>query len=841
MELFKLLGTISVENTEAVKALKETSTEGGKTESKLSNTFSKIGTAAANVGKVVATGIGVASTAIGTLSTIATKAYADYEQLIGGVETLFKDNSGKVIGNAENAYKTAGMSANEYMETVTSFSASLLQSLGGDTEKAAGYADRAIVDMSDNANKMGSSMESIQNAYQGFAKGNYTMLDNLKLGYGGTKEEMKRLIEDASKMTDVQEELGVSVDANSMSFSNIVDAISVVQKSMGIMGTTSKEASTTISGSISSMKAAWQNFLVGLADGSQNMDGLVSNLFESVKTVGANLIPRVQQTLKSIWNVVKTNAPKILAEIPTMVMKMLPQSVKDIMSEAHDYLCDTVVFGLEAVWGSVKNLASAFKPLVDAVKSFLSPLKDANEQQQMNVKIAYLLEAALYKVSDVINVVANVLKTVFTFIADNKKFVETMAIVIGSLAASFVLVTNAVKTFKNTMTVVKTAITGVKTAFALLTSPMGIAVVAIGALIAIGVLLYKNWDKIKAKATELKNNLKTTFTNIKDTITKIMTAIWSKITTVWDNIKTSVSTKLEAIKSTISKKMKSAKDTVATLFESIRSTISNKINSAKTTVSTVFENIKTTIKTKIDSAKDTIATVFERIKTTIKTKIDAVKTNVSTVFESIKTTIKAKVDSAKTTVSTVFESIKTTIKSKIDTAKTNVSTVFESIRSTMKTKIDAAKTAVKSAIDAIKGFFNFEFKWPKLSLPRFSITPKGWKLKDLLEGTVPKLGIEWYAKGGVLNEPTAFGINGNRLMVGGEAGPEAVAPIETLQKYISEAVAAQNASLVDVLQKILAAILSNNEEMKDKFMEALEEMRFDINNREFARLVKAVN
>ena len=167
--------------------------------------------------------------------------------------------------------------------------------------------------------------------------------------------------------------------------------------------------------------------------------------------------------------------------------------------------------------------------------------------------------------------------------------------------------------------------------------------------------------------------------------------------------------------------------------------------------------------------------------------------------------------------------------------------MFENIRSTISSKITSAKDAVKSAIDAIKGFFNFTFKWPHIPLPHFSISPSGWKIGDLLEGVIPSLGIQWYAKGGVLNQPTAFGINGNNLMVGGEAGPEAVAPIEVLQKYIAEAVAAQNAGLVDVLQKILAAILSNNEEMKDKFMEALEEMRFDINNREFARLVKAVN
>ena len=188
-----------------------------------------------------------------------------------------------------------------------------------------------------------------------------------------------------------------------------------------------------------------------------------------------------------------------------------------------------------------------------------------------------------------------------------------------------------------------------------------------------------------------------------------------------------------------------------------------------------------------------------------------------------------------------WENIQISVSTKISAIVSTVSAKFDEVKNSITNRINDAKNAVHDAIEAIKGFFNFEFKWPHIPLPHFSISPSGWKVSDLLDGVVPTLGIEWYAKGGVLEGPTAFGMNGNKLMVGGEAGPEAVAPIDVLQKYIAEAVAAQNAGLVDVLQKILAAILSNNEEMKDKFMEALEEMRFDINNREFARLVKAVN
>jgi phage-related protein len=252
-------------------------------DSKLKNTSSSLGKGISTAMKGGAIAVGALSTALGGLVVSATKSYADLEQNIGGVETLFKDSANIVIDNAKRAYETAGMSANEYMETVTGFSASLLQSLGGDTEKATSYADRAITDMADNANKMGTAMESIQWAYQGFAKQNYTMLDNLKLGYGGTKEEMSRLISDASKLTEVQKELGITVDANDMSFGNIVNAISVVQKNMGIMGTTSKEAATTITGSVNSMKAAFDNFL----NGSGTPEQLSKSIVTALKNIGS--------------------------------------------------------------------------------------------------------------------------------------------------------------------------------------------------------------------------------------------------------------------------------------------------------------------------------------------------------------------------------------------------------------------------------------------------------------------------------------------------------------------------------------------------------------------------
>ena len=243
----------------------------------------------------------------------ALDSYANYEQLTGGVETLFGESAKIVEGYANDAYKTAGLSANEYMETVTSFSASMLQSLGGDTKKSAEYSNQAIIDMSDNANKTGTSMEMIQNAYQGFAKQNYTMLDNLKLGYGGTKGEMERLIADANK---VKEANGEMADLSIDSFADVTEAIHIIQTEMGITGTTSKEASTTIQGSIKSMKSAYENLLTGLANGNADMGKLVQNLVDSVLTSMQNILPAINQIVTSVTDVLPQILDTIMAQLP---------------------------------------------------------------------------------------------------------------------------------------------------------------------------------------------------------------------------------------------------------------------------------------------------------------------------------------------------------------------------------------------------------------------------------------------------------------------------------------------------------------------------------------------
>lgn len=343
---------------------------------KLASAVKEVGSTIINVGKQALNG------------------YADYEQLVGGVETLFKDNAETVENYANNAYKTAGLSANDYMNTVTSFSASLLQSLNNDTAKTAQVADMAITDMSDNANKMGTDMSMIQNAYQGFAKQNYTMLDNLKLGYGGTKTEMQRLLADAEKVT------GIKYDINNLN--DVYQAIHVIQGELGITGTTAKEASTTIQGSVSAMKSAWQNILTGIATGNtENMGNLVNNLANSVITAAQNILPRVQEIASGIVSVlpqiieqINENLPMLLdsgvqilntlmegimANLPA-IMQGANQIISTLLTTLLDMLPQIIEMGIQLIVSLVQGIAQQLPTLIpqmiDAVILIVDTLLD---------------------------------------------------------------------------------------------------------------------------------------------------------------------------------------------------------------------------------------------------------------------------------------------------------------------------------------------------------------------------------------------------------------------------------------------------------------------------------
>jgi hypothetical protein len=351
MKLFELFATIGLDSSEFDKGVNDATNKG-------KSLSSSIGSGLATAAKVGGAAIAAAAAGVGALTKASLENYAQYEQLVGGVETLFKSNASTVLAYAENAYKTAGLSANQYMETVTSFSASLLQSLGGDTEAATKYADMAITDMSDNANKMGTSMEMIQNAYRGFAKSNYTMLDNLALGYGGTKEEMQRLLADAEKLSGQKFDLS--------SYADIVDAIHVVQTEMGITGTTAKEASTTIQGSVSSMKSAWQNLVTAFGDENANLDEYMGNFVDSIVTVGKNVIPRLQTILPRLVEGITGLANALIPMLPPIIETLLPSVVEGAIA---------IVNGVVAILPQILTvIAGAMPQVIDAMLTILPQL-----------------------------------------------------------------------------------------------------------------------------------------------------------------------------------------------------------------------------------------------------------------------------------------------------------------------------------------------------------------------------------------------------------------------------------------------------------------------------------
>lgn len=316
---------------------------------------------AAKAGVAAVAAVGTATVAIGKT---ALDAYSNYEQLVGGIDTLFKASSAKMQQYAANAYQTAGVSANRYMEISTSFAAALISSLGGNTEAAADMANTAITDMSDNANKMGTSLETVQEAYMSLSRGNYEMLDSLKLGYGGTKSELERLLSDAEKFSAAQ---GKVRDFSVDSYSDIVEAIHIVQDEMGITGTTAEEAATTIEGSVNMAKAAWENWLAGLGNEDADMEGLTDQLVQSVATAGENIVPRVGQIMTTLGQTVADYAPGVGLYLSNALINVLPEAVQGPMSDAFAGV-DEVVGKLESVFND--NL----KPAADAADSVFSAI-----------------------------------------------------------------------------------------------------------------------------------------------------------------------------------------------------------------------------------------------------------------------------------------------------------------------------------------------------------------------------------------------------------------------------------------------------------------------------------
>lgn len=591
----------------------------------LKSAASSIGKAFTAAAKAAAVGFGAAAAAVAAVGKSALNAYADYEQLVGGVETLFGNASDKVLQNANRAFQTAGLSANEYMETVTSFSASLLQSVGKDTKKAAEYADQALVDMSDNANKMGSNMQDIQNAYQGFAKQNYTMLDNLKLGYGGTKEEMERLIADANKVKQANGEMAdLSID----SFADITEAIHIVQTEMGITGTTAKEASTTIRGSVGMVKASWKNLLVGVADDTQDFGGLMDNFVDSVGIAAKNILPRVETILGGIGSLVEGLAPVVAQAVPQLVITILPS-----MASAAASL-------LQAFAGSLVELApELLQSALSGIQTIL--VSGLNVPQGLADNIMHVFDNAAKAIENVWGAVKDAISSALGVLGDFMSWLTSGSAGAAAFQAAIVGIVTAITAYNAIMGVqqaITTVVTAAQAALNLVmdANPIMLVVMAVAALVAGLVYLWNTNEGFRETVTTAWEAIKEAFSTAIDAICGFFSNLAATASSIWNSITTTISNAVNTVSTTVSNVFNAVKTTVSNIWTGIKTTISNVVNGIKTTVSNVFNAVKTAIENPIKAAKETVTSIFNAIKKGIETPINAARDAVRNAIDKIR-------------------------------------------------------------------------------------------------------------------------------------------------------------------------------------------------------------
>lgn len=777
MELFKLFGTIAVNNSEANQGIDETTDkaedaagkvkdlgdEGDRTEGKLGKAFSKMGSAAVAVGKTIATGLAVASTAVVAVGKAAISSYADYEQLVGGVETLFDESSATVIANAQNAYKTAGMSANEYMETVTSFSASLLQSLGGDTKAAADKADMAITDMSDNANKMGTSIEMIQNAYNGFAKQNYTMLDNLKLGYGGTKEEMQRLLDDASKLSGIEYDIS--------SYSDIVDAIHIVQNEMGITGTTAKEASSTISGSLASAKASWQNLLTGIADGNQDVGGLITQFFDSIVTVADNIVPRIAQVMGTLPQLITDLVPKLLTKVSELIDILLPIVVDGAVSLLNaivQVLPQLVTSILNALPALISGIEQVFYAIVDALPQLMTVICEAlpvlipqlvdalvNMIVYLATHIAEIIQPLIDNLPEIIIAIVNALMDNLPALIEG-----AVQLVIGIVQAIPQIIMALIEALP---TVIQSILEGLWNALPLLLEGIISIVGEIGTAI---------WDILSGFFTALGEwfgglweSIKTIFAPVVEWFGNLFSTIWNSIVSVFSTVGSWV---YDNIIAPVANFFKGLWEGIVSAFHTV---IDPWIEIIKRAATLVYNTIIVPIKNFFTDLWNSIVGIFSKVSGWFT---DNIATPIKNIFSNIWNAMKNGASNAWEGIKSVFSKVTDWFKnifSKAWQAVKNVFStggkIFDGIKDGI---VNAFKTVVNAIIRGINKVIKVPFDGINWALEKIrginilGVEPFGW-ISTINTPQIPEL-----EKGGVLKKGQVGLLEGK--------GDEAVVPLE---------------------------------------------------------------
>ncbi len=760
----------------SVKNMNESMKDATNSASKMSSVMKGIGSSAIKVGKGLAVAGAAAATAVTALVSKSVGAFADYEQLTGGVETLFgaggrsveeyaqsvgksvSDIQGKydslmsaqnvVLENANKAYMTAGMSANEYMDTVTGFSASLISSLGGDTNKAADYANSALVDMSDNANKMGTDMESIKNAYQGFAKQNYTMLDNLKLGYGGTQEEMKRLLSDAEKLTGQRYDIS--------SFADITQAIHAIQTQMDITGTTAKEASTTISGSWGSLKAAFQNVLVGLTTGGDMFDQSLDALINTAVTFGQNIIPAIKGALSGVGYLIEGLAPVIGETIPPLINDLAPTLANSAVS-----LISSLVNGLtqnatqfseclsNMIIVAVAGISTVVPQLLDAASKIVS-----NLMQGLTNSMPQIVNGAVTLIEGLVNGLVNNIPLLIMgavqlvaslangLIANLPRIIDAgVNLITGIVSASYSMMPQIIQ---NGMQLVVNLAVGLVRAIPQL----------IAALPRITGAIVKGFKSV----------------NWFDLGLQLIKSIW------------------EGIKSIGSEMWNGVKEKTSELWGGVKNVVSEKLNNIKSAYDAHGRGLKGATFAAIEGVKEYYRTGYDAINQLTGGKLGEVVNAVGEKMEVVKGKFSEAFGNVKNTVMTIFENIKNGITEKISAAVNKVKEIFGSIAD-----------KVSDVWGKIKGII----KAPK-------IVQKGTVSIAGVSTPIPKLGLEWNAKGGIMTRPTAFGYANGKVQMGGEAGAEAILPLRTFWNNLSQYIAESNKGGNTITNEIKIVINADN-------------------------------
>lgn len=670
--------------------------------------------------------------------------YAEYEQLVGGVETLFKDSSGKLIDYAEKAYKTAGMSSNQYMNTATSFAASLIQGLGGDTAKAVELTNLAITDMSDNANKMGTDIGSIQDAYQGFAKQNYTMLDNLKLGYGGTQSEMIRLINDSGVLGEKIESL------DNVTFDQMIEAIHKIQDNLGITGTTALEAGTTISGSWSSVQALFENILTKVGSKfAPTVMGFLQQLSDWMDMLDWDAFATsVSDALQKVFDLIqKIDFTTLFEKGMDVVEKFLEilggliEYMPKIIQTFKDWL--PLIAGVAAGLATLK-VAMAISSLISAITTAWTAYKTANEGATI---AQWLFNDALNAnpMILIVTLVAGLVVALITLWNTNDGFREAVTNAWGKIKEVFGTVIDAIKGFFSGL------VEKVQTAWESVKEAVSTAIEAIkGFFTGLVDSIKQVWENIKTVISEKIDAIKETVTNVFTAIADTVSAVWETIKNavqvaimfigeiisaafqiitmpwmfIWENckeyiiaawefIKNAVSTALDAISTTISNIwnaivgfltpiLDGIKNTFTTIWEAIKTAVSTAINNIQTVITTAWNAIVSFLKPMLEGIKNTFTTVWNAIKSTISTVLNAIQTTITNIWNAIKTTVTNVINSIKSVISSVFNAIKSTISSILNSIKSTFTSVWNSIKSTVSNVINSVKSTISSGLNAAK-------------------------------------------------------------------------------------------------------------------------------------------